>query len=277
MGLTETTYTVKNTDIHSCDYTGSVKVGIHPYPVFRAASNTAICYGDAAPLWASGGDHYQWLPADMLDNPGINKPVSNPSVTTQYSVYIRDNTCLFDTTINMAVKVNPLPEITAQKANDINCNIPSTQLIATGGLRYTWSPSTGLDDPHKPNPVSITDSTTKYFVEGVNQFGCTAGAYVTVAVTKDGTPRFVVPNAFTPNGDGNNDCFGIKRWGNAKVEEFAVYNRWGQLIFKTTNPNRCWDGTFNGKPQDTGGYVYVIKAQTLCGVVNRRGIVMLIR
>jgi gliding motility-associated-like protein len=100
---------------------------------------------------------------------------------------------------------------------------------------------------------------------------------ITVNASKDGIPRFVVPNAFTPNGDRNNDCFGIQRWGNAKVEEFAVYNRWGQLIFKTNNPARCWDGTLNGKPLDAGGYVYVIKAKTLCGEVTRKGMVMLIR
>jgi gliding motility-associated-like protein len=177
----------------------------------------------------------------------------------------------------MTVRVNPLPELTVQKANDINCNTPSTQLRASGALQYTWSPATGLDNPDIANPVSTADSSIIYLLEGTNEFGCTASTEIPVAVTKDGIPRFVVPNAFTPNGDGNNDCFGIKRWGNARIEEFSVFNRWGQLVFKTNTPSQCWDGRFNGKPQDTGAYVYIIKAKTLCGEITRKGMVMLVR
>jgi gliding motility-associated-like protein len=271
------TYSVKITDLNYCDYTELVKLSVRPYPVFTASGNKAICYGDATTLTAAGGDSYQWSPANTLASPNAPSTTANPETTTQYNVHIQETTCYFDTTISMTVKVNPLPKVTAKKANDINCNIPSAQLNAYGALRYTWSPAAGLDNPYKVNPVSTADTSVVYLVEGTNEFGCTAGVYIPVAVTKEGIPRFVVPNAFSPNGDGNNDCFGIKRWGNAKIEEFAVFNRWGQLIFKTNKPSQCWDGRFNGKPQDSGGYVYIIKAQTLCGPVTTRGVVMLIR
>ena len=90
-------------------------------------------------------------------------------------------------------------------------------------------------------------------------------------------PRFVVPNAFTPNGDGKNDCFGIRKWGNVQIEEFSVFNRWGERIFTTKNPSQCWDGTYKGKLQDAGGYAYVIKAKSFCGDLKRTGMVLLIR
>jgi gliding motility-associated-like protein len=98
-----------------------------------------------------------------------------------------------------------------------------------------------------------------------------------VNVSQTGIPRFVVPNAFSPNGDGKNDCFGIARWGDAKVEEFAVFNRWGQKLFSTNNPAICWDGRFNGQLQPAGAYAYLIRARTICGLVNTRSMVLLVR
>lgn len=276
-GTADITYYVTITDSHSCISQDSVQVSIRPYPVFTASGNQAICYGSSTTLRAGGGDQYQWAPAHLLNDPGSPEPVATPDTTTQFSVYIRETTCGFDTTINRRIIVNPLPEITVEKANDINCNTPTAQLSAAGARQYTWSPVAGLNDPYKANPITRTDTTTQYTVTGVNQYGCSSTAFVKVIASKEGIPRFVVPNAFTPNGDRNNDCFGIQRWGNAKVEEFAVYNRWGQLVFKTVDPSRCWDGTFNGKPQDAGGYIYVIKAKTLCGEVSHKGMVMLIR
>lgn len=276
-GATDITYYVEITDSHSCISHDSVQVSIRPYPIFTASGNQAICHGTSTTLRASGGDQYQWTPAHLLSDASSPEPVATPDVTTTFSVYIRETTCGFDTTINRRIIVNPVPELTVEKANDINCNTPTAQLNASGALQYAWSPATNLDNPNKANPVTKTDTTTQYAVTGTNQYGCSSTAFLKVMASKEGIPRFVVPNAFTPNGDRNNDCFGIQRWGNAKVEEFIVYNRWGQQVFKTTDPSRCWDGTFNGKPQDTGGYIYVIKAKTLCGEVVRKGMVMLIR
>ncbi len=97
-------------------------------------------------------------------------------------------------------------------------------------------------------------------------------------MTKIGELLFNIPNAFTPNGDGNNDCFGIGRYS-ALISnvELSIFNRWGIRVFHSTNPSDCWDGRYKGQPQDTGGFPYVIKATTLCGVIVKKGIVMLIR
>ena len=96
-------------------------------------------------------------------------------------------------------------------------------------------------------------------------------------VTDHGKASLILPNAFTPNNDGVNDCFGIRKWGNVTIKEFSIYNRWGQKVFDTRNPSECWNGTFHGEMQDSGGYVYVIKAVSFCGNITRTGTVMLIR
>lgn len=277
VGIENITYKVAITDVHACVNLDSVQISVRPYPLFTATGNKAICDGNSQPLQATGGDVYQWAPANLLNDAQSPTPVASPVTTTWFNVYIRESVCSFDTTINMRIVVNPNPVLTVDKVNDVNCNTPTAQLKATGALQYTWVPAAGLDDPHKATPIATIDTTTNYKVNGTNQFGCTSTALIQVKVSKDGIPRFVAPNAFTPNGDGNNDCFGIKRWGSAKVEVFTIYNRWGQVVFQTNNPSQCWDGTFRGKPLDAGGYVYVIKASTLCGEVTRKGMVMLIR
>ena len=91
------------------------------------------------------------------------------------------------------------------------------------------------------------------------------------------TGSYFMANAFTPNGDGLNDCFGIKNWGVITELQFLIYNRWGELVFSTTNPTACWDGNFKGQPSPLGNYVYYIKATTLCGKIERKGNLALIR
>ena len=100
----------------------------------------------------------------------------------------------------------------------------------------------------------------------------------TVKLTVNGgVPDFEMPNAFTPNHDGVNDCYGIKYPGSITQLTFFIYNRWGQEIFSTTNPNGCWNGTFLGQPCDPGNYVYYIKATNSCGTFEKKGNVILVR
>lgn len=80
----------------------------------------------------------------------------------------------------------------------------------------------------------------------------------TIEVTP--TEEFYIPNTFTPNGDGYNDLFRV-RGITYSVFYFAVYNRWGELIFETKNPNEGWDGTHQGKPADPGVFGYYLKAK----------------
>lgn len=277
-GTEKMKFRVQVTDIHTCKKEDSIEVDILPYPVFEAsAAKDAICLGKSTILHAGGGDQYSWAPAAGLDDPASSDPIASPAINTVYSVHIQDNTCGFDSTINLDLTVLPLPIITADRTNDINCNTPTAELIANGANSYSWFPATGLSDPSRSRTRVAIDTTTTFIVTGINQYGCESNAAVKVFVTKTGIPRFVVPNAFSPNGDGKNDCFGIQRWGSVKVEEMSIYNRWGQLLFKTSNPNNCWDGTFHGVAQPAGGYVYIIRVMSICGPVSTRGMLMLIR
>jgi gliding motility-associated-like protein len=87
----------------------------------------------------------------------------------------------------------------------------------------------------------------------------------------------MVANAFTPNNDGLNDCFGVPYWGRVADFSMIIYNRWGETVFKTTDPAQCWDGMYKGVRQNTGAFIYQIAATGVCGKVYRKGTVMLVR
>lgn len=265
------------TGANGCTREDSVSVIVREYPQFAASAPTAVCLGTAINLQASGGDIYQWSPQSLFADASLSNITFTPSASEVYTVRISENVCQFDTTISLAVTVNPVPEITITKSNDINCTVPSAVLEASGAKNYLWSPAERVDDPESPRIISNADVTTSYTVTGSNEWGCSSTASVIVNVDNSGTPRFVVPNAFSPNGDGKNDCFGIQRWGYASIRQFSVYNRWGTLVFHTTNPSACWDGTWKGKAQEAGGYIYVIRAETICGEITRKGLITLVR
>jgi gliding motility-associated-like protein len=275
--IEDTRYTVRITDGNECHYTDSMDVDIIERPEFTISANKSACKGDTVSLTAGGGNVYSWNPAIYLDDPSIATPIAFPENTTQYTVHITESTCNYDTLLNIMVNIRPIPDVSAQKTNDIDCITPSTQLIASGAQNYLWHPTSALDNPNSANPLAATDTTITFTVKGTNEFGCFAFDTVTVKVTQAGKPLFVLPNAFTPNGDGKNECFGIRKWGSVQQLEFSVFNRWGERIFTTNNPSFCWDGTYRGIHQQTGVYAYVIKAKSFCGEIVRTGTVMLLR
>jgi gliding motility-associated-like protein len=229
-------------------------------------------------LNASGGDVYSWTPAASLTNNGIANPMAFPVTNTTYTVTIQETTCNETATLTTSVAVLPLPTITASKANDIDCSFDKSQLNATGGSQYAWLPAGTLSSATISNPVASPTATTVYIVKGTDLNGCEAFDSVTVNVENINKGGYLMPTAFTPNNDGLNDCYRIKFWGIVEELEFSIFNRWGERVFYTTDPNKCWDGTHKGVMQETAVFVYMIKAKTTCeSNVFRKGTLLLIR
>jgi gliding motility-associated-like protein len=266
--------------LNNCTVLDSVRVSISPKPVFKAPLNQAVCKGSSVVLDGYNGTKnlYTWSPATYLNNPNSPAPVATPDQDIVYHVFISDPVCTqYDSSFDVQVTVNPAPVVIAQKSNDIDCSKLSAQLSASGASAYQWLPAAGLNDPGSATPVATLSSTVHFVVQGTSANGCNGFDSVTVVVTKTGQNAFSVPNAFTPNNDGLNDCFGVRNWGNVTLQDFSIYNRWGQRVFETSNPTDCWDGTFHGQMLDAGNFVYLIKASSFCGIIERKGTLLLIR
>jgi gliding motility-associated-like protein len=170
------------------------------------------------------------------------------------------------------------PVLSLSKSNDIDCMTGTARLSASGGANYTWSPAASLDNPNSADPLASPSTSTMYYVQATSPEGCVAVDSILVTVHPGGVENgYWVPNAFTPNNDGKNDCFGIKHWGAVSRLSFIIYNRWGEVVFQTSDASRCWDGTFKGVRLPTATFVYLIEAETICGTVKRKGTVTLIR
>jgi gliding motility-associated-like protein len=86
-----------------------------------------------------------------------------------------------------------------------------------------------------------------------------------------------MPNAFSPNGDGVNDIFRIPERVFLQLDEFSIFDRWGNRVFSTHNISEGWNGTFSGNPVNAGTFVYYIKGSNEKGSVLLTGTVLLIR
>ena len=275
--LSTTLYRVVIKDSYSCDFEDSVKVSVRSVAMFTITPDGSTCFGSAKQLQASGGDSYIWTPANGLNNPNISNPVANPATSTSYTVTIQENTCNETGTLTTNLAVLPIPDITATSSNDLTCTLGSSQLIATGGTNFTWTPALGLTNSNIANPIAAPANTTLYKVTGIGPNGCQGSDTVTVKVDFNINTLYLLPNSFTPNGDGINDCFGVKHWGVVKDLDFSIYNRFGERVFHTNDAASCWDGTYKGKPQNVNVFVYIIKAKTACGTIERKGTVALLK
>jgi gliding motility-associated-like protein len=274
-----TWYKVVGTGQNGCTDADSVLVQVSARPVFAVTPTSArLCMGESLPITASGGTSYSWFPAAGLNVTNLPNVVASPLQTTAYRVAISDSVCKVVDTLTVSISVNKGASVSAISSNDISCDNPGTQLVASGAQSYIWQPATGLSSTTIANPVAQPTVSTVYIVTGTDTDGCKGVDSVSVIVnTSGGSLLYQMPNAFTPNGDGNNDCFGMRKWGSIDVVYFQIFNRWGQVIYSSASPNACWDGTVNGQPQTTGNYMYRLHVKTLCGEVKRSGSVMLVR
>jgi gliding motility-associated-like protein len=276
--VTTTTFVVVVTAANSCTATDSVKVAINPDPVFTISAADTTCLNTSAQLLATGGDIYTWSPASFVSNPNIANPTTTASSGTTYTVVIKELTCNNTATLTTSIAVLPVPSIKATKLNDIDCSTAAAQLQATGTGQFSWSPASSLDNSTVANPLASPNATTLYTVSAVDfTTNCVATDTITVVVNKIGATSFFIPSAFTPNGDGLNDCFKVSHFTFMKSVEVSIFNRYGSMVFHTTTDNDCWNGTYRGKEADTGNYVYYIKAEDNCGKFYKKGNLILIR
>ncbi len=274
-----TTYYVKGTDKNNCINFDSVIVLWHENPVFSITpQDSSICSGKSITLTASGGDIYSWSPVRSLSDSTSAKTSAHPTTTTQYSVHIYDSTCKTSNTLNSTIAVKSMPDITVTKSNDIDCSDLTARLNASGGNSYSWTPTTYIDNPQIANPVVNPLSNTTYVVTVTNTDNCVAQASILIN-SSVGNMGFYVANAFTPNGDGLNDCFGLRYWGTPATFDMEIFDKWGMQVYHSKNINECWDGTYKGRKQGSGVYVYIITATSICTHNNvfRKGTVVLIR
>lgn len=275
--LVTTTYHVVGS-IGKCIAQDDITITPVPYPAANAGPDETICLGQSAQLNASGGSIYSWSPAAFLSATNIPNPVSvNPIDNVRYIVTVRDVLgCPKPVKDTMLLTVANIIADAGPRDTSVVLGQP-LQLNASGSINYAWTPTTWLSNPAISNPIALPQNDIEYVVRVSNNFGCFDTDSIRVHVFKI-KPDLYVPNAFTPNGDGNNDIFKPIPIGMKSVDIFRVYNRWGQMLYSGTGNGAGWDGTFGGKGQETATYVwYAEGVDYLNNRIKKKGTVILIR
>ena len=263
---TTTTYTVTGTDTNGCLNTATKLVTVNLLPTVTATSTPlsgAVCIGNNATLNGGGAASYTW-------SGGVtNGTAFAPTTTTTYTVTGTDaNGC-----VNIATKlitVTSLPTAAPIVASDnkvIENKTLNLTAAASGGTspyNFTWTPNPTMNYSISGQQNAVFNAlkkgkvNIKYQVKDANN--CEANSADFEITIESEEVILIFPNAFTPNGDNNNDIFKIassNMLGKASFRYFEIYNRNGKLMHREDNIIEGWDGKYKDIIQDMG--VYFVK------------------
>lgn len=274
-GLSAGTYTVTITDANGCTVTTTATVTQPANITTNITLTAASCngYNDGnASISASGGTSpyiYQW-------SNGTIGQFNNNLASGNYTVIITDsNGC----TIGDTVIINQPPPVIADISNsDTTISMGATvQLFGSGnGSNFLWSPAQSLSCTSCQNPFATASQTTVFYLTVSDVNGCSSIDSVTLIIDIVCGDVFI-PNVFSPNGDSQNDKLFVR--GNCIIElYFAIYDRWGENVFETTDQTIGWDGTYRGKMMNTAVFVYLLKGKLKNGnEIDKKGNITLLR
>jgi gliding motility-associated-like protein len=270
-------YAVYTIGRNGCRIRDYLHVVVPDHHVDRGPVDSVTCRDQPVPLWATGGDAYQWFEvandafidaSGSLNCTNCANPIATPASTTKYAVVFTNDVNRGNPlnegsdlgcpdTLFTTVFINPLPPVRSSNKDTIIAYGKRVQLFATGASNFTWTPVGSLDNPNSPAPWAMPKETTNYIVSGMDSNGCVYRD--TVKVIVDYKANLLIPSAFTPNGDGRNDVFRVVNPSFQRLMEFRVFNRWGQEVFTTTDIFDGWDGKWKGVEQAIGNYQYLIR------------------
>ena len=263
-----TTYTVTGTS-SGCSGTSTAVVTVNSVPVALINGNTTICSGSPTVLTASGGTTYLWSNAATTAIITVS-----PTIGTTYIVTVSNGGC--SSTASISINAMPIP-IATVTPNFVTIHAGDVVVLtATGGGNYSWSPTDDLSCSTCPNPTASPTVNTLYCVTVSDSLNCvdTACASIHLEIL---CGEVFVPSAFSPNNDNSNDLFFV--YGNCIATlNFAIFDRWGEKVFETTDIANGWDGKYKGQLMNSQVFVYYFNATLLNGdKIEKQGNITLFR
>ena len=242
-------------------------------PSANAGSDGTICEGTWHPVWATGGEEYYWTPPIYAEDPHSAETNVSPPETMEMIVYVTDE---YGCTASAEVSVNVLPAPYVFAGHDQFVDWGEEILLfgSSDGVQSYWTPPDQLSCSECPTP-ELQPTESGYFVyHTIDELGCASSDSVYIDVFYP----IYIPNAFTPNGDGINDFFFVDGV-NIREYKLEIWNRWGELVFESTDPSEPWDGSKEGGDHfvQDGIYVWTVTYKVKSGHEKLIGHVSLTR
>jgi gliding motility-associated-like protein/uncharacterized repeat protein (TIGR01451 family) len=263
---TEGVYTVSKLNLNGCQVIQSngveVKVIVKPIAPLVSSNKVLFCEGDSVELKATSNFGLQWF----RDGLSVNHTGSSYVVKQSgnyAAIAINSDGCRSSFSETIVLKmidlpVTPLLNIngTAQFCKDefrvLKVNVPLT-------MKVKWYKNGALISNYDRDTLKINEA-GEYSVKFENTSGCLSlmSNKITAQIVCNATGIYV-PDIFTPNGDGINDnikpiCVGISTFKYLKI-----YNRWGNILFESTDASKGWDGRFRGQIQPSDSYIWLVE------------------
>lgn len=260
-GLFPGTYTATVTDANGCTITQDVIVDALQGVVADAGAGQQQCAGVAIVLNGSGSlgaTTYVWTD-EQGDEVGTGAIVTVEDLgpgTHTFTLTASDGPCSDTDQVIIVVFTQPVADAGPDQTIFVD-DQASLGGSPTGppGSSFVWAPDSVLTSSTASNPTAFPTTTTWFVVTVTTPDGCTAQDSVLVTVM----PEVDIPSGFTPNGDGWNDTWIIGLIELFPQCEVEIYNRWGEMLFRSVGYNIPWDGRYDGSPVPVGTYYYVIQ------------------
>ncbi|NNC82239.1 MAG: T9SS type B sorting domain-containing protein, partial [Flavobacteriales bacterium] len=257
----------------------------------QVSPDTFICAGEPVNLQLSNQSSIEgldilWTPeSTILEGQGTEEVTVSVSEDQWIGVLVESPAgCQVEDSVFVEVSDLSFLQAEAWAEPDLIPLGESSQLSSEpiGPYDYQWTPPTGLSSSSIADPFASPDQTTTYTItisDEQSNGRCQRSDTVTVKVFEFlcSFPTTFVPNAFSPNADGNNDVLFVR---GKYIQELnlKIYDRWGEMVFETQDPNVGWDGTFRGKELEPAVYVYHLDFICIDGQENfEKGNITLIR
>ncbi len=252
-----TTYTVIATDADLCSSQNySVTITVNPMPLVSINPDTiSICYGEGVNLLATGPGNLLWSTGDTAHLITVT-----PTVTTSYSVFSTHNGCVGQTA-TAVVTVLGIGVIADFTPNPTNGMAPLTVQFTNNSVNAAsyWWDFGDMDSSIIANPIHVYgEGQFQVVLNAWDLFGC-EDRMVFDFIIVEPLSSYIQNNIFTPNADGFNDVF-FPKTENLVTIEAAIFNRWGEEMYRWTDIAGGWDGRVKNKPAPDGVYYYIINA-----------------
>lgn len=248
-------------------------------PTIIAANDVTYCMGDSAQLLATGNANtYTWIPAMGLSDNWVVNPWVQVTNNQIYQV-IGSGDCNTDTAL-ATVQVQALPSLEVDSILTVTIGQLITLEANSNAADILWSPSADLSCANCWQTEWTVDSAAVFYVRAIDAQGCAVNDSIVLRLQHACVPDLVyVPNAFSPDGDGQNDVLYAQTGSVQTLLGFHIYNRWGELVFETRDFARGWDGRYKGQDvaPDVFGYVLQFECPQSGQVILKKGNITILR
>jgi gliding motility-associated-like protein len=261
MGIVQntTTYTVLGTDVQACTSSSTIAINVYNVaPLVIQPNSATLCADSSIAIQAIGAVNYNWQPTAGLSNAAVANPVASPTQNTVYTLSTSDvHQCASSATLAINVQ---WPEVQINNASNSNvfCEGDTVVLSANGSslMAWAWLPATSLGS-NKPVYRNVFNTSTLVQLTATDSFNCVSKDSIYLQLKA--CCQVLLPNAFSPNKDGNNELFFIMNPSDIQLIELKIYNRYGENVFNTKDIMQAWDGYYNGLALGIGTYYYTIR------------------